>query len=75
MQKVCQILGRMTGIQFPTGLERTEHSPLIKPLCSARMQLVAGEQEQEQFRITFEDTPLKQKIGFCGNEIYTSPRR
>ena len=45
---VSKLLGRMTGIQISTGLEKTEHSPLSNPLLSDRMQLTADEQEQEQ---------------------------
>ena len=59
---ISKLLGRMTGIQFPTGLEKTEHSLLIKPLCSDRMLISAGEQEQEQLILPFTyDNALKRE--------------
>ena len=51
---ISKLLGRMTGIQFLTGLDKTEHSPLIKPLCSDRMLISADDKEQRQLRFNFE---------------------
>ena len=45
---ISQLLGRMTGIQKNTGLEKTEHSPLSNPLFYDSVLLTAADQEQEQ---------------------------
>ena len=58
---IKKLLGRMTGIQFPTGLEETEHSPLTKPLCSDKVLISTADQEQGQVIIPIEFESFKNK--------------